>query len=117
MPEFSGLVTVDLARKGLSFGGVPFPYYLSEEGPILGDIMNPRGLRSVTITFYARDIEVIPEGPLSVEEAQLRVERAQRDLVDAQQAVRLATEEFATAAADVATAHDEAERLVAEAQA
>lgn len=114
MPELAGKVTIDLARKKLLFDGVEFPYYLSEEGPKLGGVMASGELRSVTITFYTADLEVIPNSPLSAEEAQRRVERAQRELVEAQRVVKNATEDVMAAQRDFEAAQDEAERFVAE---
>lgn len=62
MPELAKKVTVDLASKKLFLDGVEFPYYLSEEGPKVDGLLSRNELRSVTITFFTEDLEVIPEG-------------------------------------------------------
>lgn len=112
MPELAENVTVDLARKKLFVNGAEFPWHISEEGPKLGGIMAANEIRSVTLTFYAKDIEVIPEGPLSVEEAQRRVEQAQRELCAAQEHLKGVHTDVAKAQREFKAAQDEAERLV-----
>ncbi|MGW4718858.1 hypothetical protein [Nocardia sp. NPDC004260] len=60
MPELPKLVTLDLAQKKLFIDGVEFPWHISAEGPRLNALMTPDDLRSVTLTFYTEDVEVIP---------------------------------------------------------
>jgi hypothetical protein len=65
MPDFPNLVTVDLHSKKLLINGVEFPWYITEEGPRIDGLMAPNTLKSVTLTIYTKDIEVIPENPFT----------------------------------------------------
>jgi hypothetical protein len=73
MPELPKKVTIDLASKKLFVNGEEFPWHLTEEGPRLMALTDPDALPSVTLTFYAEDVEVIPEsGPdLSLSEREI----------------------------------------------
>ncbi|MBF6189437.1 hypothetical protein [Nocardia farcinica] len=62
MPKFADKVIVDLKAKKFIVDGEEFPYWLSEEGPKVDGLLQPNALRSVTVTFFTNDIEVIPEG-------------------------------------------------------
>jgi hypothetical protein len=61
MPEIAKLVTLDLKQRKLFVDGQEFPWWIDEKGPILNNLAAPGELRSVTLTFYADDVEVIPE--------------------------------------------------------
>lgn len=111
MPELAEMVTLDLAQKKMFVNGEEFPWFISEQGPTFAGLANPDEIRSVTLTFYAKDVEVIPEGPLTVEEARRRVERAHRDLTGAHEDVRRAAERATKAQEEFAAARDEAKRL------
>lgn len=104
MPELAKKVTLDLARKKLFIDGEEFPWHISEEGPVLHDVMTANSLRSVSITFYAADVEVIPEKSRAVEEAELRVEHARRALADAHLHVQDANAILQHASAELAAA-------------
>lgn len=108
MPKLAEKVTLDLARKKLFIDGEEFPYHITEDGPQISDLMNHSALRSVTLTFYVKDIEVLPATSLAIQEAQLRLEHAQRAMVDAKQQVRDAAARVERAQADLTAA--EAER-------
>lgn len=58
MPELAQLVTIDLAKKGMSVDGVRFPWYINEDGPIVNNLLTPGAMRSVTLTFFPKDVEV-----------------------------------------------------------
>lgn len=60
MPELAKKISVDLAHKKLFVDGEEFPWRISEEGPRLMALTGPDALPSVTITFYAENVEVIP---------------------------------------------------------
>lgn len=61
MPEIAQLVTLDLARKKLFVDGAEFPWLISEEGPMFGALVDRHQPRSVTLTFFADDVQIIPE--------------------------------------------------------
>ena len=104
MPELAKKVTLDLARNRLFINGEEFPWHISEEGPVLNDVMARNALRSVSITFYAEDIEVIPAKSVAVEAAELRIEHAQRALADAEANVRDASLRLQMAHGELAAA-------------
>ncbi|MBF6213757.1 hypothetical protein IU487_22325 [Nocardia puris] len=54
-------VTIDLAARKILIDGEEFPYLLHKDGPRVNNLDTRDELRSVTLTFFAKDIEVIPE--------------------------------------------------------
>lgn len=60
MPELAKKVTVDRARQKLFIDGVEFPYFITEEGVQVHDVATKDVIPTVTVTFFADDIEVIP---------------------------------------------------------
>lgn len=63
MPDIAKLVTLDLAKKKLYVDGAEFPWLISEEGPQFTGLAARDRIRSVTLTFFTEDAQVIPEGP------------------------------------------------------
>lgn len=61
MPDLANLVVLDLSRKKLFVDGVEFPWLISQEGPTFSALANPYEPRAVTVTFFADDVQVIPE--------------------------------------------------------
>lgn len=61
MPELAKLVTLDLARKKLFVDGTEFPWCVSEEGPTFSALADPHEVRSVTLTFFTEDVQIVPE--------------------------------------------------------
>lgn len=106
MPEVAKKATLDLARRKLFVDGEEFPWHISEDGPQLNDLVSPP--RSITLTFYAHDVEVIPVKTIAVERAELVVERETRALADAQRHVQDASMRLAAAQAELKSAQAEA---------
>lgn len=61
VPKIAGRATLDLKQRKLFVDGVEFPWVLSEEGPSFGNLGGANDVRSVTLTFFTEDVEVIPE--------------------------------------------------------
>lgn len=73
MPDIAKHVTVDLAQRKLYINGERFPFHIAEGGiRVDGLAAEAGGLATVTVTFFADDIEVVPAGPTPAarEEAQ-----------------------------------------------
>ncbi|MBF6411217.1 hypothetical protein [Nocardia farcinica] len=73
MPDIAKHVTVDLAQRKLYVNGERFPFHIAEGGiRVDGLAAEAGGLATVTVTFFADDIEVVPAGPTPAarEEAQ-----------------------------------------------
>lgn len=73
MPDIAKHVTVDLAQRKLYVNGEEFPFHIAEGGiRVDGLAAEAGGLATVTVTFFADDIEVVPAGPTPAarEEAQ-----------------------------------------------
>ncbi|WP_280489516.1 hypothetical protein [Nocardia farcinica] len=73
MPDIAKHVTVDLAQRKLYVNGERFPFHIVEGGiRVDGLAAEAGGLATVTVTFFADDIEVVPAGPTPAarEEAQ-----------------------------------------------
>lgn len=62
MPEMARKVTLDLRARKLYVDGAEFPWLISSEGPELHGLADKDSIRSVTLTFFTEDVEVIPEG-------------------------------------------------------
>lgn len=61
MPELAKKVTLDLAARKLYVDGSEFPWLISEDGPQFNDLATRGSIRSVTLTFFTQDVEVVPE--------------------------------------------------------
>lgn len=61
MQKFAGKTVLDLKQRKLFVDGVEFPWVLSEEGPSFNSLGSANDVRSVTLTFFTEDVEVIPE--------------------------------------------------------
>lgn len=61
MPDIAQKATLDLKEKKLFVDGVEFPWLISEEGPKLNNLAADATMRSVTLTFFVDDVEVLPE--------------------------------------------------------
>ncbi len=61
MPEIPRLAVIDLAAKKLFVDGAEFPWLISEEGPKLDGLADRNLPRSVTLTFFVDDVQVVPE--------------------------------------------------------
>lgn len=73
MPDIAKHVTVGLAQRKLYVNGERFPFHIAEGGiRVDGLAAEAGGLATVTVTFFADDIEVVPAGPTPAarEEAQ-----------------------------------------------
>lgn len=61
MPNVAKHVTLDLAQKKLFVDGQEFPWLITEDGPHFDRMCQPRAMKTVTLTFYTEDVEVVPE--------------------------------------------------------
>ncbi|ORL40177.1 hypothetical protein A6F59_16710 [Prescottella equi] len=61
MPGIAKKAVLDLAQKKFYVDGEEFPWFIDADGPTLNNLCSPDTLRSVTLTFFVEDVEVIPE--------------------------------------------------------
>lgn len=62
MPEIAKKVTLDLKQRKLFVDGTEFPWAITADGPTFGSLVGHHVLRTVTLSFFTDDVEVIPEG-------------------------------------------------------
>lgn len=61
MAELAGKVVLDLQQKKLFINGDEFPWAISDEGVSVSGMGRRDELPAVSLTFFAEDIEVVPE--------------------------------------------------------
>lgn len=61
MPDLAKLVTFDLAKSTLYVDDTEFPWCISENGVQFDNLGARDEIRSVTVTFYAGDVQVMPK--------------------------------------------------------
>lgn len=68
MPDIAKKAVLDLAQKKFYVDGEEFPWFIDVDGPTLNNLCSPDTLRSVTLTFFVEDVEVVPEEAASSDE-------------------------------------------------
>jgi len=60
MPELAKKITIDMQKKKLLINNVEFPWYVTEDGFDVEDILNGNELPTVSFRVLAETLEVIP---------------------------------------------------------